>query len=312
MVDDTQLGRPARQYRPPTHRRGSITGVSMACVCGHGSADHDERVKACSMKSCGCQAFVLWTPDSVGSCSSCGQPVDLQLAGGVPQAIADVARRRLADNAPTLCTACGDEQLAEQERAERAAERSERVSRRRQASGMPAKWMVQRFATLDDAGERRRALELAGEWGRGERAGLLLYGAVGRGKTAIAAAAANVRLEHGPVRWLSVVELLQGLKMPFDSDEYSAAARKLTATTGTALVLDDLDKLKPSEHAVTPLFAAINAWVEAELPLLVTLNRDLNDLEGWMPDTFGAAIASRLSGYCAISHVGGDDRRLRP
>jgi hypothetical protein len=75
-------------------------------------------------------------------------------------------------------------------------------------------------------------------------------------------------------------------------------------------VLEDLDKVRPTEYAVQPLYVAINAWIEAELPLLVTCNRDLDDLQEWLPATFAEPIASRLSGYCRIREVTGTDRRL--
>lgn len=283
----------------------------MACTCGHGSAAHIRHNSGCSLPGCACELFTAWTAEAWRPCASCGSRVDLGFGAGVPQVFLERARLMVAGDSPTTCETCSGMAEAEEQRTERAAARAERLAMRRATSGIPAKWLTQRFNGLDGDPGRRRALELAGAWGRGELQGLLLWGDVGRGKTAIAAAAANLRLEDGHVRWLSVARLLQGLKMPFESAEYAAAARALDASrSSAALVLDDLDKLKPTEHAVTPLFVAIDGWIEAELPLLVTLNRDLNQLEQWMPDTFGKQIASRLSGYCAITHVDGVDRRL--
>lgn len=208
-----------------------------------------------------------------------------------------------------------DECLEREEREEHERERIEREARaaelRRARMGMPPKWRALSFAHLEADVERRRAFELAQAWGRGELRGLVLFGPVGRGKTALAAAAANALVERMPVRWLPVSELLMDLSASFGSPERERAQRRLDAERGrAALVLDDLDKLKPTEHAVQPLYVAVNGWIEAELPLLVTLNRDLDALNAWLPETFGEAIGSRLAGYCSMKRVAGRDRRL--
>jgi DNA replication protein DnaC len=78
----------------------------------------------------------------------------------------------------------------------------------------------------------------------------------------------------------------------------------------TALVLDDLDKVRPSDHAREPIYVAVNAWVEAEMPLIVTMNRSLLELADEFGDRYGDAIASRLAGYCEEFEVGGRDRRV--
>lgn len=309
-MDDTDLIRPPRHDRDRTYRRAAVGAVSRACTCGHGSAEHDHESGACSHSSCGCDTFVAFTGVMTKPCVTCGGQVVLELESNVPQFLAALARLKMSGEAEARCSECQAIEDAQQERAERAAARAELIALRRSAARIPQKWLGQTFAQLDDAPERRRALELAAQWGSGARQGLVLWGPVGRGKTAIAAAAVNARIGRGAVRWLPVAELLTALRMPFDSPEYARAVRKLEATGSAALVLDDLDKLKPTEHAVQPLYVAVNAWIEAELPLLVTLNRDLDELEEWMPDTFGEAIASRLAGYCAITEVGGIDRRL--
>lgn len=248
-------------------------------------------------------------------CLECGDPVAIPLPETMPEgtleALRMIAQRQLDGELEVRCAGCEKRRSDEEERVEREARLAAAVESRREAAGLPPKWKRQRFEHLDADGERGKAIELAWAWGAGEIDGLVLYGPVGRGKTAIAAAAANLRVEQRPVRWLPVAELLTDLHGPFDSPERARATRKLDAGRGrAALVLDDLDKLKPSEWAVQPLYVAINAWIEAELPLLVTLNRPLGQLREWLPETFAEPIASRLAGYCRQREVAGADRRL--
>lgn len=281
-MDDTELGRPPRHERPAT-RRKDPRATPTAVVDG----------------------------ESRRECGSCGAEVVLRIDGELPAFIREIAVARLHGDEPVLCdecTALSDARARAQEEAER---RELTISERRRRSGIPAKWETQTFELLDDDSPRVRALTRAREWAAGEVDGLVLWGPVGRGKTAIAAAAANARMATSGVRWLSVAELLMDLSAPFGSSEHTRALGRLRAAgSDAALVLDDLDKLKPTEHATQPIYVAVNAWIEAKLPLLVTLNRDLDDLERWLPDTFAEAIASRLAGYCKVQQVGGCDRRL--
>lgn len=245
-----------------------------------------------------------------GPCSSCSKDVRIVVPGDSMPFVRQLAIRQ-RDHGERLCEPCGEAQEEEERRREVAEQQTLAMEKRRRMARMPAKWEGQTFDALDADGPRARALELARGWAAGGIRGLVLWGAVGRGKTAIAAAAANARLDRQPVRWLGVSDLLLDLRMPFDSPEYLRAMRQLDESRGrAALVLDDLDKLRPTEHAVQPLYVAVNGWIEAELPLLVTLNRDLDALAEWMPETFGEAIASRLAGYCKVREVGGRDRRL--
>lgn len=248
-----------------------------------------------------------------GTCSSggCERPARLELSPAMQRAFGG------ASEADLLCDECAEEQREREQREEAEADRQQRreeqLALRRRRAALPAKWQAQTFEEIEDDERRRPARESAAMWAAGQlgRQGLVLWGAVGRGKTAMAAAAANARLQIAAVRWMPVAELLLDLRMPFDSPEYLRALRKLEPGRA-GLVLDDLDKFKPSEHAVQPVYVAVNAWIEAELPLLVTLNRDLDALQDWLPEGFGEAISSRLAGYCVQREVKGEDRRLEP
>lgn len=253
------------------------------------------------------------TPEDVlikRTCSRCENEIEVVVEGSMPAWLRELAERQAHGEGEMFCGLCGAE--VEREEAVRVEEErvAEHFARRRHRAGLPAKWAEQTFVDLEDDELRAPARGDARAWSTGELRGLILWGPVGRGKTALAAAAANQRLLISPVRWLPVSELLLDLRMPFESREYQQAMRALVAGRGTALVLDDLDKMRATEHAVQPLYVAVNSWIEAELPLLVTLNRSLDELAEWLPETFGEAIASRLAGYCQQREVKGVDRRL--
>jgi DNA replication protein DnaC len=252
--------------------------------------------------------------DAAGRCGSCGSGLRLRLPVGSPDYLRRIAAAQLAGLTPIECEPCTERR--EREEAEREArEHTQRVrARRLLSSGIPAKWQGATFDALERDATRLDAIREAEKWGHGMRRGLLLEGPVGRGKTQIAAAAAMRRIARGPVRWLSVADLLLKLRMPFSSPEYAKALRTLDAITtrGAALVLDDLNKITPNDHAVQPLYVAVNGWVEAQLPLLVTMNGTLDELEKDFGQRFGEPIASRLAEHCKVVHVGGRDRRVDP
>lgn len=247
-------------------------------------------------------------------CASCGTVTEISVHGELFVPLAKILRDQLAGRLLFLCDGCADRIDAEEERELEREALAERLRLRHQASGMPARWQAMRFESIERDAGRVDAIAAAGEWGAGKRRrGLLLQGMVGRGKSAIAAAAANVMLERKPLRWLSVADLMLDLRMPFDSQEYLRAQRSIDAARQQrALVLDDLDKVSPTAHAAQVIYVAVNGWVEAELPLLVTLNNDLDRLADDFGDPWGEAIASRLGGYCDPFEVSGPDRRLEP
>jgi len=285
--DETALGRPPRHgrrgKRAQPRRRDPLAATDVRDA---------EEVRVHGTGRCGCGAEIA--VDFTGPDGSLG---------------VRLARARLA--AP-LCDRCSEEEERERVAADEAERAAERMRHRLERSGIPERWRGLDFSRIDCDAERAEAIAAAQEWALGQRRGVALYGEVGRGKTVIAAAAASASCAAGPVRWLSVAKLLMDLRRPFESPEYERAQQALDASSARsgALVLDDLDKAKPTEHALQPLYVAIDGWITAGKPLLVTLNRDLDSLAEWMGETFGEPIASRVAGYCDVIEVAGRDRRM--
>lgn len=181
------------------------------------------------------------------------------------------------------------------------------VERFRQQSGIPAalaEWTLERL----HVGVKPALYTAACDWAAGKLRGITLSGAAGVGKTTIAAAAADGLLHRQAVRWLSVPALFARLGQGFDDEDRHEVLRLLASPV--ALVLDDVDKARPTEYAAEQLFLAVDTRVAAGAPLLVTTNLALSELAGRWPEPFGETIASRLGGYCKTFEVQGADRRL--
>lgn len=204
-----------------------------------------------------------------------------------------------------VCEACSEEE----DRRDEAAVAAISFAARFKASGMPEHARDLSFNDMIASGSRAQAIDGARNWAVQKPAdarGLLLHGPAGTGKTRLAATAAAARLRQYPVAWVSVAMLIARLQASFSDRDRSDALKVLTGVGG--LVLDDLDKVNPSETVRSQLFVAIENRVQAESPLLITTNLPPAQLE----EKFGEAIVSRVMGYCLgrTYLMNGADRRL--
>ena len=117
---------------------------------------------------------------------------------------------------------------------------------------------------------------------------LLLQGGYGCGKTHLAAAIANFAVEMGvPTLFLTVPDLLDMLRFSYDSDDTTFEERFNEIRNASLLILDDFGTQNATGWAQEKLFQIINYRYINKLPLVVTTNLSLDEIE--------ARIRSRLA-----------------
>jgi DNA replication protein DnaC len=199
------------------------------------------------------------------------------------------------------CDACINKALAEEAAAERAVERAQREER----CGLPVKLRGFGLDDLQVRNGQQNALAALREWaGTKESGGLMLTGPTGRGKTRLATAACWTRLSESSCAYLSVARAMAKLGASFN-DESRAAALHVLSGSG-AVVLDDLDKGRPTDFGIEQIFAAVDAREQAGAPLLVTTNLTPSEIG----KRYGEPLMSRLAGYCRVVKVEGPDWRV--
>lgn len=237
---------------------------------------------------------------------SCGAVVSAEIPDDLREPWKESLRRMM------VCARC----IARNREAD-AAEREAKAARglwsvvasRMRASGVPKELQRVDWSDLGVDAGNRAAIAAAKRWAAFGIKGVVLTGAVGVGKTTIAAAAAIEHLGHGPLRWTSMPRLFALLGIGGNDTNRRIASELLTGTG--ALVLDDLDKARPSDYGAEIVFGVIDNRIVEGAPLFVTMNLDYPQLAIKFPEPYGEAIASRLVGYCGNAlEVRGRDRRL--
>lgn len=134
----------------------------------------------------------------------------------------------------------------------------------------------------------RKAMEVAQRFAADPKGWLLLSGSVGSGKTHLAAAIANVRLDAGdPVLFLVVPDLLDHLRATFSADsEVTYDELFEQVRNAPLLILDDLGTQSSTPWAQEKLFQLLNHRYNAQLPTVITTNQRIDD--------FDARLRSRL------------------
>lgn len=134
----------------------------------------------------------------------------------------------------------------------------------------------------------RLAYEMAVKFAQEPQGWLLIEGTYGCGKTHLAAAIGNVRLEAGDVvMFITVPDLLDHLRATYGpSSEASYDSTFERVRNAQLLILDDMGVENPSSWAQEKLFQLFNHRYAHELPTVVTTNAPIEQID--------ARIRSRL------------------
>lgn len=135
----------------------------------------------------------------------------------------------------------------------------------------------------------RRVFEAARDYAQKPGGWLLLKGRYGCGKTHLAAAIANYQLAQGRTVIFSVVpDLLDFLRAAYRPDAELPYDEQFDAIRNAPLlVLDDLGTQSSTPWAQEKLFQLLNHRYNAQLPTVITTNRELEEID--------ARLRSRLA-----------------
>ncbi len=140
------------------------------------------------------------------------------------------------------------------------------------------------------------AFNQANHYARNLNGWLLLQGGYGCGKTHLAAAIANFAVEMGvPTLFLTVPDLLDMLRFSYDSQDTTFENRFNEIRNASLLILDDFGTQNATGWAQEKLFQIINYRYLNKLPLVITTNLSLDDVE--------ARFRSRLSDRELVTDV---------
>lgn len=127
----------------------------------------------------------------------------------------------------------------------------------------------------------RDAYEMARQFAHQPNGWLLFKGGYGCGKTHLAAAIANERLANGePVLFVVVPDLLDHLRATFAPTSRVTYDDRFESIRSTPfLILDDLGSQTTTAWAQEKLFQLFNYRYNAQLPTVVTTNRELEEID---------------------------------
>ena len=165
------------------------------------------------------------------------------------------------------------------------------------------------FATLRPQGEHQQnVFDRAREFAEHPEGWFVLLGSFGTGKTHLAAAIGNRRLELGhPAIFIVVPDLLDHLRATFSPNSETTFDALFESVRGAPLlILDDLGTQTTTQWAMEKLFQILNDRYMTKLPTVITTNVPLDEL--------GDRLASRMADpelSICVSLAGPDWRAAR-
>lgn len=180
------------------------------------------------------------------------------------------------------------------------------------SSRMPAGLREKTFTNFVRTNWNELAYMLATKIAEGKTSqGLLLAGPPGTGKTHLAAAIINARIEAGQnALFCTTPELLGDIRRVLRNEDETSELMELIKDA-PLLVLDDLGAEKPSEWVTEQLFVLLNARLLRGKQTVITTNFDSAEkLITRLGGIAGQRIVSRLVEMCQWVKLDGPDWRI--
>jgi DNA replication protein DnaC len=153
-----------------------------------------------------------------------------------------------------------------------------------------------KFITPQEVESLHEAYEVCQKFAQLNTEWLLLEGGYGCGKTHLAAAIANLSVNHGvPTLFITVPDLLDSLRFAYADPETTFEQRFEEIRNAGLLILDDFGTQNATAWAQEKLFQIINYRYTNKLPTVITTNLMLDQIEG--------RIRSRLQDDGYVRHI---------
>jgi len=187
-------------------------------------------------------------------------------------------------------------------------------------SRLPKRFRQMTFDTFEVGAENEKAYNGSFETASGgpEEPGLILAGPVGTGKTHLACAILNHRIEHGrEAVFCTVPELMADIRNTFGSDDSTSEIMDLVKDVDLLLLDDFGTEYRRSSNGkrvswvLEQIWVIVNNRLMNDRQLIVTTNYETPSLMAEaLGGVMGERIVSRLVDMCKWVRVNGEDRRL--
>ena len=183
-----------------------------------------------------------------------------------------------------------------------------RAEKLRENSGIPVKYKDVRFETSDPDPQNARSVKILKRYSEKfpelykKNQGLIIHGAIGTGKTHIAACATHGIINQGySAFFVSLAELLQKRtyfdkkQEVYEEEEFMHRIRSVAL-----LVIDDFGTERATDYALEFVYNVINARCNANKPIIVTTNLSREEMLECQNRQL-ARIYNRLFESCSYS-----------
>lgn len=225
-------------------------------------------------------------------CKNCGQPVNKK--------IVLLGKERIV---PVACK-CRKEEFQQRKIKDENEEKKNRLNRLMSNSLMQGEVLKKSFENWDFTKGSKKMHGIAFKYtenfnmAKKNNLGLLIYGEPGNGKSYMSFCIANRLLNKGyPVVCTSIDGLLNRIKQSFNRWGSEGENEILNSLVNAdLLILDDLGTENKSEWGVSKVYNIIDARYRSNLPLIITTNLTVLELE----NIYGKRTIDRINEMCTF------------